>query len=124
MKIRGLYLSATGLGRARDRPATLYAMSAAESAEPVVEIAQPSLPGRGRPRAEGARVAGAARPESFDADLPVMDSSISDHSKRTDLPRRQLYRLAETDTLEHAATLLWDVTGVDPFAEDNCPRVG
>jgi citrate synthase len=31
--------------------------------------------------------------------------------------------LAETDTLEHAATLLWDVTGVDPFASDNCPLV-
>ena len=29
--------------------------------------------------------------------------------------------LAERDTLEHAATLLWDVTGVDPFAHDNCP---
>jgi len=25
--------------------------------------------------------------------------------------------LAEKDTLEHAATLLWDVTGVDPFSE-------
>src|SRR5262249_51432948 len=29
----------------------------------------------------------------------------------------------EKDTLEHAATLLWDVTGVDPFAPDNCPHV-
>jgi citrate synthase len=31
--------------------------------------------------------------------------------------------LAETETLEHAATLLWDVTGVDPFSQDNCPLV-
>src|SRR6266487_3153297 len=31
--------------------------------------------------------------------------------------------LAERDTLEHAATLLWDVTGVDPFEQDNCPVV-
>ena len=31
--------------------------------------------------------------------------------------------LAERDTLEHAATLLWDVTGVDPFDHDNCPVV-
>jgi len=31
--------------------------------------------------------------------------------------------LAQKDTLEHAATLLWDVTGVDPFASDNCPHV-
>jgi citrate synthase len=31
--------------------------------------------------------------------------------------------LSETDTLEHTATLLWDVTGVDPFAADNRPHV-
>src|SRR6266849_4502673 len=31
--------------------------------------------------------------------------------------------LAEADTLEHAATLLWDVTGADPFSSDNCPHV-
>jgi len=31
--------------------------------------------------------------------------------------------LADADTLEHAATLLWDVTGVDPFSQDNCPQV-
>src|SRR5204863_3598382 len=30
---------------------------------------------------------------------------------------------AEKDTLEHTATLLWDVTSVDPFAPDNCPSV-
>jgi citrate synthase len=31
--------------------------------------------------------------------------------------------LSEKDTLEHTATLLWDVTGVDPFATNNCPHV-
>src|SRR5262249_18748117 len=31
--------------------------------------------------------------------------------------------LSEKDTLEHTATLLWDVTGVDPFAADNCPHI-
>jgi citrate synthase len=61
---------------------------------------------------------------SFDADLPVMDSAIA-----TITDEGPIYRgvncidLAEKDTLEHAATLLWDVTGVDPFAEDNCPHV-
>src|SRR3982074_3362296 len=61
---------------------------------------------------------------SFDADLPVMDSAIS-----TITAEGPIYRgvngvdLAETETLEHAATLLWDVTGVDPFASDNCPVV-
>src|SRR4030088_3762998 len=29
----------------------------------------------------------------------------------------------EPDTPEHAATLLWDVTGADPFSQDNCPHV-
>jgi citrate synthase len=31
--------------------------------------------------------------------------------------------LAENDTLEHTATLLWDVSGVDPFAPDNQPAM-
>jgi citrate synthase len=31
--------------------------------------------------------------------------------------------LSQKDTLEHTATLLWDVTSVDPFAPDNCPHV-
>src|SRR6266481_2336842 len=29
----------------------------------------------------------------------------------------------ERATLEHAATLLWDVAGVDPFDQDNCPSI-
>lgn len=61
---------------------------------------------------------------NFDADLPVMDSAIC--TITVDGP---IYRgvncvdLAQTDTLEHAATLLWDVTAADPFAADNCPHV-
>ena len=31
--------------------------------------------------------------------------------------------LAEKDTLEHTATLLWDVAALDPFAADNCPQI-
>ena len=61
---------------------------------------------------------------SFDADLPVLDSAIA-----TITPEGPIYRgvscieLAQADTLEHAATLLWDVTDVDPFSHDNCPHV-
>src|SRR5271154_4386172 len=59
---------------------------------------------------------------SFDADLPVMDSAIATITEDGPIYRGvNAVDLAETDTLEHAATLLWDVTGVDPFASDNCP---
>src|ERR1700759_642017 len=62
--------------------------------------------------------------KSFDPDLPVMDSAISTITEEGAIYRGvNCVDLAETDTLEHAATLLWDVTGVDPFAEDNCPHV-
>src|SRR5216684_6520712 len=62
--------------------------------------------------------------KSFDADLPVMDSAISTITEDGPIYRGvNCIELAEADTLEHAATLLWDVTGVDPFAADNCPHV-
>src|SRR4030081_2935204 len=61
---------------------------------------------------------------SFDADLPVMDSAISTITEDGPIYRGvNCIDLANKDTLEHAATLLWDVTAVDPFSEDNCPRV-
>jgi citrate synthase len=61
---------------------------------------------------------------SFDADLPVMDSAIGTITEAGAIYRGvNCVDLAEKDTLEHAATLLWDVTSVDPFAPDNCPSV-
>ena len=61
---------------------------------------------------------------SFDPDLPVMDSAIATITEAGAIYRGvNCVDLAEKDTLEHAATLLWDVTGVDPFAPDNCPYV-
>ena len=61
---------------------------------------------------------------SFDADLPVMDSAICTITEDGPIYRGvNCVDLAEQDTLEHTATLLWDVTGVDPFASDNCPLV-
>ena len=62
--------------------------------------------------------------KSFDPDLPVMDSAIATITEEGAIYRGvNCIDLAEKDTLEHAATLLWDVTGVDPFAADNCPEV-
>jgi len=61
---------------------------------------------------------------SFDADLPVLDSAIGTITEQGAIYRGvNCVDLAETDTLEHTATLLWDVTSVDPFAPDNCPSV-
>jgi citrate synthase len=61
---------------------------------------------------------------SFDADLPVMDSAIGTITEAGAIYRGvNCIDLAEKDTLEHTATLLWDVTSVDPFAPDNCPSV-
>jgi citrate synthase len=61
---------------------------------------------------------------SFDADLPVMDSAIATITAEGPIYRGvSCIELAQADTLEHAATLLWDVTDVDPFSDDNCPHV-
>ena len=61
---------------------------------------------------------------SFDADLPVMDSAVATITEDGPIYRGvNCVDLAERDTLEHTATLLWDVTGVDPFEQDNCPVV-
>src|SRR5258708_23213626 len=61
---------------------------------------------------------------SFDADLPVMDSAIATITEDGPIYRGvNCIDLAQKDTLEHAATLLSDVTGVDPFVSDNCPHV-
>src|SRR5260221_4704148 len=61
---------------------------------------------------------------SFDADLPVMDSAVATITEDGPIYRGgNCVDLAERDTLEHAATLLWDGTGAGPFQQDNCPVV-
>ena len=61
---------------------------------------------------------------SFDPDLPVLDSAISTITEAGPIYRGvNCIDLAEKGTLEHAATLLWDVTRLDPFADDNCPQL-
>ncbi|WP_315836838.1 citrate synthase family protein [Bradyrhizobium prioriisuperbiae] len=62
--------------------------------------------------------------KSFDADLPVLDSAIATITEDGPIYRGvNCITLAETDTLEHAATLLWDATNVDPFTVDNRPVI-
>lgn len=61
---------------------------------------------------------------SFDADLPVLDTAIGTITEQGAIYRGvNCVDLSEKDTLEHTATLLWDVTSVDPFGPDNCPTV-
>src|SRR5215831_7264019 len=125
----GLYLSAReAAAELAISPATLYAYVSRGLIR-----SEPSLDSRSRRyRAEDVRAlkerrAPAPEPKgfrSFDADLPVMESAIATITEAGPIYRGvNCVELAETNTLEHAATLLWDVTRVDPFAADNCPQV-
>lgn len=62
--------------------------------------------------------------KSFDADLPALDTAVSTITEQGPIYRGvNCIALAEADTLEHAATLLWDAASVDPFRADNLPMV-
>src|SRR6202790_2564786 len=128
-KTSGLYLSAReASAELAISPATLYAYVSRGLIR-----SEPSQDSRShRYRAEDIRGLKERRtpsPEprgmrSFDADLPVMDSAIATITEDGPIYRGvNCIDLAQKDTLEHTATLLWDVTGVDPFAPDNCPHV-
>ena len=124
---RALPLRPRGRRRARDLAghALRLCQPRPDPLRAVAGFAQPPLPRRGRPRPEGApgAVAGAARLAQFRCRSAGAWIRRSAPSPRT----APIYRgvncvdLAENDTLEHTATLLWDVTGVDPFAPDNLP---
>ncbi|MGY3354846.1 citrate synthase [Bradyrhizobium sp. GM0.4] len=125
----GLYLSAReAAAELAISPATLYAYVSRGlvRSEPTPDSR------KNRYRAEDVRALKERRvpsPEprglrSFDADLPVMDTEISTITEEGAIYRGvNCVDLAENDTLEHTATLLWDVSGVDPFAPDNFPAV-
>src|SRR6266436_3780615 len=128
-KSSGLYLSAReASAELAISPATLYAYVSRGLIR-----SEPSPDSRShRYRAEDVRGLKERRvpsPEprglrSFDADLPVMDSAIATITEDGPIYRGvNCVDLAEKDTLEHTATLLWDVTAIDPFAADNCPYV-
>ncbi|MDR3467440.1 MAG: citrate synthase family protein [Xanthobacteraceae bacterium] len=62
--------------------------------------------------------------KSFDADLPALDTAVSTITEAGPVYRGvNCITLADSATLEHAATLLWDAASVDPFAADNMPAV-
>jgi citrate synthase len=128
-KSDALYLSAReAAAELAISPATLYAYVSRGLVR-----SEPSADSRShRYRAEdirGLKERRAPSPEprglrNFDADLPVLDSAICTITEDGPIYRGvNCVDLAEKDTLEHAATLLWDVTVVDPFAPDNCPHV-
>jgi citrate synthase len=125
----GLYLSAReASAELAISPATLYAYVSRGLIR-----SEPSPDSRShRYRAEDVRALKERRappPEpkgfrSFDAELPVLDSAISTITEAGPIYRGvNCVELAEKDTLEHAATLLWDVTAIDPFAAENLPVV-
>src|ERR1700687_1335746 len=127
-KTAALYLSAReASAELAISPATLYAYVSRGLIR-----SEPSSDSRShRYRAEDVRVLKQRRtpsPEprglkSFDADLPVMDSAIATITEDGPIYRGvNCIELAEKDTLEHAATLLWAV-GAEPFSADNCPLV-
>jgi len=128
-KSSGLYLSAReASAELAISPATLYAYvsrglirsepspdtrSHRYRAEDVRSLKERRVPS---PEPKGLR--------SFDADLPVLDSAIATITEDGPIYRGvNCVDLAQKDTLEHTATLLWDVTAIDPFAADNCPHV-
>ncbi|MCJ9736355.1 citrate synthase, partial [Bradyrhizobium sp. PRIMUS42] len=125
----GLYLSAReAAAELAISPATLYAYVSRGliRSEPTPDSR------KNRYRAEDVRALKERRvpsPEprglrSFDADLPVMDTEISTITEEGAIYRGvNCVDLSETGTLEHAATLLWDVSDVDPFAPDNQPAL-
>jgi citrate synthase len=128
-KSAALYLSAReASAELAISPATLYAYVS----RGLIRSEPSSDPRSRRYRAEdvrGLKERRAPSPEprgmrNFDADLPVMVSAIATITEDGPIYRGvNCIDLADKDTLEHAATLLWDVTGVDPFSKDNCPLV-
>jgi citrate synthase len=125
-KPEALYLSAReASAELAISPATLYAYVSRGLIR-----SEPSADSRShRYRAEDVRGLKERRvptpePRGFAVSMPFGSGfGIDHHGSRRDLSRRQLRRTGGNNTLEHAATLLWDVTTVDLFAPDNCPLV-
>lgn len=75
-----------------------------------------ALKNRRAPRAEARTL------RAFDNDLPALDSAVSTITELGPIYRGVACTgLAESATLEQAATLLWDVQGRNPFARENLP---
>jgi len=108
-------------------PATLYAYVS----RGLIRSEAGDSPRSRRYRAEDVRAlknrrapAGERNPMYGDADLPVLDSAVTEITHEGPLYRGTLASaLAERASLEHAATLLWDASSSDPFAPTNMPFV-
>lgn len=123
-----LYLSA---GEAASElsisPATLYAYVS----RGLIRSEPGDSPRSRRYRAEDVRAlknrrapAGERNAMYGDADMPVLDSAITEITSEGPLYRGSLASaLAEKASLEHAATLLWDASASDPFHPSNMPFV-
>lgn len=119
-----LYLTARqAAGELSVAPATLYAYVSRGliRSEPIGDARER------RYRAEDVRalkhrrgLAGGAK--SADTEPPILDSAVSTITEDGPVYRGvRAVSLAADATLEQAATLLWDVGGVDPFAANNLP---
>ena len=108
-------------------PATLYAYVS----RGMIRSEPGESPRSRRYRAEDVRALKARRAPAGernamhgDADLPVLNSAITEITREGPLYRGTLAStLAERATLEHAATLLWNASASDPFAASNVPFV-
>lgn len=123
-----LYLSAgEAAAELSISPATLYAYVS----RGLIRSEPGERPRSRRYRAEDVRAlkarrapAGERSAMAGDADLPVLDSAITDISREGPLYRGTLAtQLADRASLEHVATLLWDASASDPFAATNMPFV-
>jgi citrate synthase len=108
-------------------PATLYAYVS----RGLIRSEAGDSPRSRRYRAEDVRAlknrrapASERNPMYGDADLPVLDSAITEITRDGPLYRgTPAIALAERASLEQAATLLWDASSSDPFAPFNMPFV-
>ncbi|MEO5325308.1 citrate synthase family protein [Mesorhizobium sp. CC13] len=119
-----LYLSAReAAGELAVSPATLYAYVSRGLIR-----SEPSDDARAKRyraddvRALLARRAPASAARGGEAEPPVLDSAISTITSEGSIYRGvHAVALSEHATLEQVATLLWDISGADPFAADNMP---
>ncbi len=118
-----LYLTARqAAGELSVSPATLYAyVSRGLIRSEPVEASRER-----RYRAEDVRALKGRRSESSargaDVEQPVIETAVSTITEAGPVYRGvDAIGLAAEATLEQAATLLWDVSGIDPFGADNLP---
>jgi len=123
MKNDALYLTARqAAGELGVSPATLYAYVS----RGLIRSEPTDASRERRYRAEDVRALktrrGSAGPQRGDAEPALIDSAVSTIDESGPIYRGvRAVSLAADASLEQVATLLWDVSGIDPFATDNLP---